>query len=119
MYRRVLTLILLVSVVAGCKGPPPTSVGAIAKEPNRLYWGDTHVHTSHSADAYFLQNRSADPHTAYRWAKGLPVVHPYTQAKVQIRTPLDFPRRRRSRRDAGRPAQAHGGRSERRQYGHR
>ena len=83
-------LIPLVVSVAACKGPPPTSAGAIAKEPNRLYWGDTHVHTSHSADAYFFQNRSADPHTAYRWAKGLPVVHPYTQAKVQIHTPLDF-----------------------------
>ena len=90
MRRRALTLILLIAVVTGCKAHPPTSTGAIAKEPNRLYWGDTHVHTSHSADAYFLQNRSADPHTAYRWAKGLPVVHPYTQAKVQINTPLDF-----------------------------
>ncbi|MGB5368672.1 MAG: DUF3604 domain-containing protein, partial [Polyangiales bacterium] len=62
----------------------------MAKEPTRLYWGDTHVHTSYSADAYFLQNRSAGPDTAYRWAKGLPVVHPSTGARVQIRTPLDF-----------------------------
>ena len=62
----------------------------MAKEPTRLYWGDTHLHTSYSADAYFLQNRSAGPDTAYRWAKGLPVVHPSTGARVQIQTPLDF-----------------------------
>ncbi|NOQ82389.1 MAG: DUF3604 domain-containing protein [Myxococcales bacterium] len=62
----------------------------MAKEPTRLYWGDTHLHTSYSADAYFLGNRSAGPDTAYRWAQGLPVVHPSTQSRVQIRTPLDF-----------------------------
>jgi len=37
-----------------------------------------------------MGNHSADPDTAYRWAKGLPVVDPYTQAKVQIERPLDF-----------------------------
>ena len=50
----------------------------------------THLHTSYSADAYFLGNRSADPDTAYRWARGLPVVHPSTRSRVQIHTPLDF-----------------------------
>ncbi len=60
-------------------------------EPHRqLYWGDTHLHTSYSFDAFLNQNQSADPDTAYRWAKGLPVIHPYTQARVQIETPLDF-----------------------------
>ncbi|NNE18586.1 MAG: DUF3604 domain-containing protein, partial [Myxococcales bacterium] len=83
-------LIALALLTASCHGPPPTSPGAMAKEPTRLYWGDTHLHTSHSADAYFLQNRSAGPDTAYRWAKGLPVVHPSTRSRVQIRTPLDF-----------------------------
>jgi hypothetical protein len=49
-----------------------------------------HVHTSDSADAHRLGNRSADANTAYRWAKGLPVVHPYTRARVQLERPLDF-----------------------------
>ena len=74
----------------GCKGPAPTNSAVIALEPNRLLWGDTHVHTSFSADAHRLGNRSADPNTAYRWAKGLPVVDPYTQARVQLQAPLDF-----------------------------
>jgi hypothetical protein len=55
-----------------------------------LYWGDTHLHTSYSFDAFLNQNESVDPDTAYRWARGLPVVHPYHRARVRIDTPLDF-----------------------------
>ncbi|MEM1156110.1 MAG: DUF3604 domain-containing protein, partial [Pseudomonadota bacterium] len=59
-------------------------------QDTQLYWGDTHLHTSYSFDAYLNLNDSADPDTAYRWARGLPVIHPYTEAKIQIGTPLDF-----------------------------
>ena len=62
----------------------------MSREPNRLLWGDTHVHTSYSEAAQRPENRLADPDTAYRWAQGLPVVHPYTRARVQLKTPLDF-----------------------------
>jgi len=62
---------------------------ASAQDTN-LYWGDTHLHTSYSPDAYLMQNRSADPDTAYRYAKGYPVVHPYHKARIRIGTPLDF-----------------------------
>lgn len=84
------TIILAGLGVLGCKGPPPTVPFAIRAEPNRLLWGDPHVHSSYSADAFLMGNRSVDPDAAYRFAEGLPVVHPYTQAKVQLRTPLDF-----------------------------
>ena len=63
---------------------------ASAGESTRLLWGDTHLHTSYSFDAFLNQNDSADPDTAYRWARGLPVIHPYTEARVQIGAPLDF-----------------------------
>ncbi len=59
-------------------------------EPKLLLWGDTHLHTSNSFDAFLNRNMSADPATAYRFAKGLPVIHPYHRARVQIGTPLDF-----------------------------
>jgi len=59
-------------------------------EPRQLLWGDTHLHSNNSFDAYLNRNMSADPDTAYRYAKGLPVIHPYHRARVQIRTPLDF-----------------------------
>lgn len=59
-------------------------------ESRQVYFGDTHVHTNYSFDAYLNNNRSADPDTAYRWAKGQPVIHPYNRTRVQIHTPLDF-----------------------------
>ena len=61
-----------------------------APENRQLLFGDTHLHTSWSPDASLLGNRSADPDTAYRFAKGLPVIHPGHRARVRIKTPLDF-----------------------------
>ncbi|MGI9287263.1 MAG: DUF3604 domain-containing protein [Pseudomonadales bacterium] len=63
---------------------------AFANEQTVLLWGDTHLHTNYSFDAFLFMNRTADPDTAYRYAKGLPVVHPYHRARIQIETPLDF-----------------------------
>jgi len=59
-------------------------------QDSQVLFGDTHLHTSYSMDSYLVGNASADPDTAYRWAKGLPVIHPYHRARVQIKTPLDF-----------------------------
>ena len=56
----------------------------------QVYFGDTHLHTTYSFDAFLNKNFTADPDTAYRWAKGEPVVHPYNRTRVQIGTPLDF-----------------------------
>ncbi|MEK9586280.1 MAG: DUF3604 domain-containing protein, partial [Halieaceae bacterium] len=42
------------------------------------------------SDAFTNGNLTATPDTAYRYAKGMPVVHPGHQARVQIGTPLDF-----------------------------
>lgn len=69
---------------------PTSNQPASPSTGTQLYWGDTHLHTSYSFDAYLSQNDSADPDTAYRWAKGLPVIHPYNNVKVQLARPLDF-----------------------------
>ena len=62
----------------------------IVQAEKKLLWGDTHLHTYYSPDAYLNQNQSIGPDTAYRFAKGWPVTHPSTQEKVQLNTPLDF-----------------------------
>lgn len=66
-----------------------TSVHA-GNEETTLLWGDTHLHTNLSADAYINGTTTLGPNDAYRWAKGLPVIHSYNKAKVQIDEPLDF-----------------------------
>jgi hypothetical protein len=61
-----------------------------AEESRVLLWGDTHLHTKYSGDAYALRNRSITPDDAYRFAKGEPVPHAYSKARMQLKTPLDF-----------------------------
>ncbi len=58
----------------------PTAVSA---EPKELLWGDTHLHTNNSFDAYLNRNMSATPEVAYRYAMGYPVIHPYHRASNQ------------------------------------
>ena len=62
---------------------------ARAGETN-LYWGDTHIHTGNSFDVYLFGTPTSTPDTAYRFAKGLPVVSPTTGTRWQLTTPLDF-----------------------------
>ena len=62
---------------------------AVASD-KQLLWGDTHLHTNQSFDAITIGNTSIDAAAAYRYAKGLPVVHPHHRARVQIGRPLDF-----------------------------
>src|SRR3990167_2537170 len=65
--------------------------GAFAQAyPDKVLWGDTHLHTNLSVDAYFLENHSADAATSYRFAMGEPVINAYHRARVQLKTPLDF-----------------------------
>ncbi|MEZ5566897.1 MAG: DUF3604 domain-containing protein [Halioglobus sp.] len=63
---------------------------SVSAGERQLLWGDTHLHTTYSSDAYTNNNLTADPDTAFRYAKGMPVVHPYHGARLQIGTPLDF-----------------------------
>lgn len=65
------------------------SCGALAQERN-LYWGDLHLHTNYSLDAYGVGNTYMTPDDAYRFARGIPVYHRTLDTKVQIDRPLDF-----------------------------
>ncbi|MEQ8486794.1 MAG: DUF3604 domain-containing protein [Pseudomonadales bacterium] len=76
---------LLAAGAVQAAGPP-----AAGESERRLLWGDTHLHTSYSFDAFLNGNMSIDPDGAYRFARGVPVIHPYHRARVQIGRPLDF-----------------------------
>ncbi|MGK0338919.1 MAG: hypothetical protein ACJAYE_000985 [Candidatus Azotimanducaceae bacterium] len=59
-------------------------------ETTRLLWGDTHLHTNNSFDAFLNGNKSISPDDAYRFAQGEPVIHAYNRSRIQLETPLDF-----------------------------
>jgi uncharacterized protein DUF3604 len=61
-----------------------------APNPDRdAYFGETHVHTSWSLDAFSLGNMLTTPSDAYKYFKGEPIKHPLG-FEVKIDTPLDW-----------------------------
>ncbi len=67
-------------------------VSAFAQQPNperNAYFGETHIHTSWSFDAYVFGNMKAGPEDAYKFALGQTIMHP-AGYPVKIARPLDF-----------------------------
>ncbi|MCR9278214.1 MAG: DUF3604 domain-containing protein [Pseudomonadaceae bacterium] len=63
---------------------------AVGKDyPQDVFWGDTHLHTRNSADAYSLGNMNLTPADAYRFARGQEVLA-HNGMTVKLRRPLDF-----------------------------
>jgi len=79
-------------------GYAPTEAGHLgAKEyspylnigyPQRVFWGDTHVHSSYSTDAGMIGN-TLGPEDAYRFARG-EIVVASTGVRARLQRPLDF-----------------------------
>ena len=67
----------------------PYSVPVEADYPKSVYWGDTHLHTRNSADAYSLGNMNLTPADAFRFAQGQELIA-HNGMRVQLRRPLDF-----------------------------
>ncbi len=67
---------------------PPYSPYAGRDFPERVYWGDTHLHTSFSMDAGAFGCRLG-PREAYRFAKGQEVTASSGQ-RARLARPLDF-----------------------------
>ena len=58
-------------------GLPLAHTDAEEKSPDRnAYFGETHVHTSWSMDAWLMGNHLTGPADAYRYFKGEPLKHP-------------------------------------------
>jgi Protein of unknown function (DUF3604) len=64
-----------------------STVPALAQQSN-AYFGELHIHSSWSVDAYVFGTRLG-PEDATKYASGQPVVHP-GGFKVQLKQPLDF-----------------------------
>ncbi|HSG88033.1 MAG TPA: DUF3604 domain-containing protein [Pseudomonadales bacterium] len=81
------------STTANGKAPPDAAVARPSEVPvdpeRNAYFGNLHVHTGYSFDAYAQRTRTT-PEDAYRWAKGEPITDGTGQPPMRIRTPLDW-----------------------------
>jgi hypothetical protein len=80
------------AALIGCFSPLARPQAAVVPAPvsplRDAYFGDLHLHTSYSFDAYIMGATRVDPDKAYRFAKG--EVVDYLGQPVRRRTPLDF-----------------------------
>jgi len=104
------SLVLLLLIVFGTKAlsrvpPPPTdqpgkasavvatassAQAAVEHYPDReAFFGETHLHTSWSLDAWVFGNHLTGPDDAYKYAQGQTIKHPLGY-DIHIETPLDF-----------------------------
>ena len=98
VLARVFLLVACLFVLVGCGAPEPAeestaggddATAAIEVNPNRsAYFGDLHVHTNYSFDAYLFGTRRT-PDDAYTFAKGGAIEHS-SGFVMQMKKPLDF-----------------------------
>ncbi|HMT47634.1 MAG: hypothetical protein RL702_2277 [Pseudomonadota bacterium] len=86
------TMLVGSMLVAGCDRVEKAMRGEVkvaeTAYPEQVFWGDTHVHTSNSVDAFGFGNR-LDPEAALRFARGEEVTST-TGIKAKLARPLDF-----------------------------
>ncbi|MBE2244566.1 MAG: DUF3604 domain-containing protein [Burkholderiaceae bacterium] len=68
----------------------PAAEASLQPNPERnAYFGETHIHTSWSVDAWVMGNRLTGPADAYKYAKGETIKHPMG-FDIRIDSPMDF-----------------------------
>ena len=104
MLKKIFSFIVLIVFLVSCSEFERKTEKELAQEkfedislveykpsPNpdkNAYFGDLHVHTENSFDAYAF-GTTASPADAYKYAKGEAIKHP-TGYQVQLSRPLDF-----------------------------
>ena len=81
-------ILLAIASAAPAADQPAYSPYAAPAHPTRVFFGDTHLHTSFSTDAGMVGNRLG-PVAAYRFARGETVVSS-TGVPARLIRPLDF-----------------------------
>ncbi|MFO1256255.1 MAG: DUF3604 domain-containing protein [Sphingomonadaceae bacterium] len=80
------------ALLSGCEKVRQVVTGQVAVTetayPEHVYWGDTHLHTANSPDAFGFGNR-LEPEDALRFARGEEVTSS-TGIKARLKRPLDF-----------------------------
>ncbi|HTO89129.1 MAG TPA: DUF3604 domain-containing protein, partial [Thermoanaerobaculia bacterium] len=64
----------------------------LAQQPNPdkdAFFGEEHIHTSWSLDAWVMGNRTTTPDDALKYAQGQTIKHPMG-FDIKIDTPMDF-----------------------------
>ena len=80
----------LMAMLLGAGLGGATLLAHAEKNPLRdVFFGETHIHTSWSFDAYTFGNTLAGPEEAYQYELGKPIRHPGGYM-VQMKRPLDF-----------------------------
>ncbi|MGO9063365.1 MAG: DUF3604 domain-containing protein [Myxococcaceae bacterium] len=97
-------VIVSASVLGACDQPkttasPPPATPAAAEPPleqrvernpdRNAYFGEEHIHTSWSVDAWLMGNRITGPDDALKYAQGQTIKHPMGY-DIKIDTPMDF-----------------------------
>jgi len=71
-------------------GQPAPAEQRVEKNPDRnAYFGEEHIHTSWSVDAWLFGNRVTGPDDALKYAQGQTIKHPLGY-DIHIETPMDF-----------------------------
>ena len=84
----VLMTVLSVCADFGIAEPSPDR-GATRPSIERVFWGDLHLHSNLSPDAYIFENRMLGPSEAYQFAAGESVLSS-TGTLAKLDRPLDF-----------------------------
>jgi hypothetical protein len=84
-------LVLQASVLAAAPADEKRTYSPVVRDQTatNLYWGDTHLHTRNSADAFTAHNEGIDREDAFRFAMGLPI-RATNGMEIRLRRPLDF-----------------------------
>jgi Protein of unknown function (DUF3604) len=78
------------TAAAPAPAEPATPAPDLQPNPERnAYFGEEHIHTSWSVDAWVMGNRITGPDEAYKYAQGQTIKHPMGY-DIKIDTPMDF-----------------------------